>query len=555
MDLVDDLKLIPLGGQEEVGLNMMIVQYGDDIIIVDLGLEFPGEELYGIDYIIPNVSYLQENRHKIRGVLITHGNLDHIGGTPYIIEDLGLPTIYTRQLTKRLIERQLEDFNLLVKTKIEVVTPQVSKLRLGCFEVEFFHVNHNIPDSMGIALQTPVGLMVHTGDFKFDLTPLHEPPADFAALAALGDRGVLIACSDSTNALEPGHTVSEAKIAEKLDQLIGRAQGRVIISTFSSLINRIQQVIDVAQRYGRKIVVNGRSMITNVEIARDLGYIRGPTNLFITLAEADRLPDNQVLILSTGAQATRYSALARMSRREHRDIAIRDGDTVILSSSIVPGNERAVQKLIDGLVRQGAQAYYQEFMDLHTTGHAQQEDLKLMLSLIRPKFFMPVEGYQHMLVAHAQLAREVGIPASNIIVARNGDVVAINQERAQIAGHVPVQHVLVDGLGIGDVGKVVLRDREQLASDGIVIIVVVVDDQTGELIAEPEVISRGFVYLREAQGLIEGIREQVKRACKLHLGSVSGLEDLKVKLTRSVRYYLYQETKRRPMVLVSIVGI
>jgi ribonuclease J len=552
---MDDLRLIPLGGQEEVGLNMMVVEFGDDIVVIDLGLEFPGEDLYGIDYIIPNVSYLQENRHKIRGVLITHGNLDHIGGTPYIVEDLGLPTIYTRRLTKRLIERQLEEFDLLGETKIEVVTPRTSKLRLGCFEVEFFHVNHNIPDSMGIALQTPVGLMVHTGDFKFDYTPLHEPPADFAAIAALGDRGVLIACSDSTNALMPGHTVSEAQIADALDRLISRAQGRVIVSTFSSLINRIQQVVDAAQRYSRKVVVNGRSMVTNMEISRELGYIRGPANLFITLAEADLLPDNQVLILSTGAQATKYSALVRMSRGEHRDIAIREGDAVILSSSVVPGNERAVQRLIDGLVSQGAHAYYQEFMDLHTTGHAQQEDLKLMLSLLRPKFFMPVEGYQHMLVAHAQLAREVGIPESNIIVARNGDVVAINQERAEIVGYVPAKHVLVDGLGIGDVGKVVLRDREQLASDGMVIIVVVTDDQTGELVTEPEVISRGFVYLREAQDLIKGIREQVKQDCKARWGSVSDLEDLKVKLTRSVRHYLYQETKRRPMVLVSIVEV
>lgn len=552
---MDDLRLIPLGGQEEVGLNMMVVEYGDDLVVIDLGLDFPGEELYGIDYIIPNISYLRENRHKIRGVLITHGHMDHIGAMPYIIEDLGLPTIYTGQLTKRLVERRLEEFGLLGKTTIEVVTPQASKLHLGCFEVEFFHVNHSIPDSMGIALRTPVGLLVHTGDFKFDNTPLHEPPADFAKIATLGNSGVLIACSDSTNAPVPGHTVSEAQIADTLDHLISRAQGRVIVSTFSSLINRIQQVVDAAQCYNRKIVVNGRSMISNMEICRELGYIHGPDDLFITLAEANRLPDDQVLILSTGAQATKYSALARMSRGEHRDIVIRDGDTVLLSSSVVPGNERAVEKLLDGLVRQGARAYYRGFMDIHTTGHAQQEDLKLMLNLLQPRFLMPVAGRRYMLAAHAQLAQEVGILPSNIVVAQNGDVVAVNQERAEVVDHVSAKHVLVDGLGIGDVGKVVLRDREQLASDGMVIVVAVVDDQTGELVSEPEVLSRGFVYLREAQDLIDGIKEQVTLTLRSRWDSVSDLEDLKAKLIRAVRHYLYQETKRRPMVLAWIVEV
>ena len=340
-----------------------------------------------------------------------------------------------------------------------------------------------------------------------------------------------------------------------LENLIRRAQGRVIVSTFSSLITRIQEVINIAQRYNRRVVVNGRSMISNMEICRELGYIRGPANLFITLEEADQLPDDQVLILSTGAQATRYSALALMSRGEHRDIAIREGDTVILSASVVPGNELAVQKLLHGLVRQGAQAYRSTFMDIHTTGHAQQAELKLMLNLLRPRFFMPVEGYQQMLIAHAQLAREVGIPASNIVVSQNGDVIAIDQNRAEVVDRVSAKRVLVDGLGIGDVGKVVLRDRERLASYGMVVIVVVADNQTGELVAEPEVISRGFVYLREAGDLIEDIKGQVKQAVQARWRSSSSLENLKAELTRSIRRYLYQETERRPMVLVSIIEV
>jgi ribonuclease J len=552
----EQIKIIPVGGQEQVGLNMMLIEYKDDILVIDLGLDFPGEEEYGIDYILPNTTYLQENRDRICGVLITHGNMDHIGATPYIIEQLGFPKIYTGLLTKRLIQSQLEEFgDLLNQVDIEVIETTHEKLILKNFEIEFFHINHNIPDSMGIAIHTPVGTIVHTGDFKFDYTPLNEAPADFGKIASIGNRGVLLLCSDSTNALTPGHTISEARIAEKLEFIIRHATGRVIVSTFSTLINRIQQIIDIAQRYDRKVVVEGRSMIKSVEICRELGYIRAPENLFISPGKANQLPDEQVLFMTTGAQATKYSALVLASRKQHRQLEIREGDTVILSASVVPGNERAVEKLLDGLVRQGAQAFHHAFMGVHTTGHAQQEDLKLMLNLVRPKFFMPIMGWRHLLEGHAQLAREVGIPSPNIYVAQNGDVITFTKENMDVTGQIPAAPIYVDGLGIGDVGKAILREREQLSSHGMVVVVAVVDEKSHKLLLDPEVLTKGFIYRAESQDVLDQVTQIFRNTLSnLSTGKMT-INELQNSLTSQINSHLHNATGRRPVVMVRLVPV
>ncbi len=549
MEKTKGLKLIPFGGQEEVGLTMMAIQYGNDILVLDLGLEFPEAEMHGVEYIVPNTNYLQENKDKIRGVIISHVNYDHFGGTPYLIEGLGFPTIYTGELTKRFVERYVAEFGLADKVTIEAVTP-TTELRLGCFEVDFFHVNHNVPDAMGVAIHTPVGLMVHTGDFKFDNTPIYEAPTDYGKIAALGNQGVLIACTDSTNAMVPGYSVSEASVAVEMEHLIRAATGRVIVSTFSTLIHRIQMVIELAQQFERKVVILGRSMVASVEICRELGYVRGPDSLFISLSEAEKLPDNEVLIISTGAQATQYSALELASRQEHRQLKIREGDTVILSSSVVPGNEKAVEHLLQGLVRQGAKTFQHAIMGIHSGGHAKQEEIKLMLNLLRPKFFLPVMGMRHMLATSAKLAQDVGIPASNIVIPLNGDVVTVNSTSAKITDHLNAELVFIYGKGVCNVSKTIIQDREQLASDGVVIVLILFDKATGELIAEPQTKIRGSIYIQESQAVIDGIKEQVKLSISTEKGLLSNLEEVEDKVKYTVGKYLRKITKRRPLVIV-----
>ncbi len=544
------LKLIPLGGQEEVGLTMMAIQYGNDIIVLDLGFEFPEADMHGVEYIVPNTNYLQENKDKIRGVIISHVNYDHFGGTPYLIEGLGFPTIYTGELTKRFIERYIAEFGLADKVTIKAVTSTTTGLRLGRFEVDFFHVNHNVPDAMGIAIHTPAGIMVHTGDFKIDNTPLYEAPIDYGRIAAIGNQGVLIACTDSTNAMVPGYSVSEASVAVQMEHLIRTATGRIIVSTFSTLIYRIQMVVELAQQFGRKVVIMGRSMVASFEICRELGYISGPESLFISLTDAEKLPDNEVLIIGTGAQATQYSALELASRQEHRQLKIREGDTVILSSSVVPGNEKAVEHLLQGLVKQGAKTFQHAIMGIHSGGHAKQEEIKLMLNLLRPKFFMPVMGMRHMLATASQLAQDVGIPASNILLPLNGDVVTINSTSASITDHFNAEPVYIYGKGIRNVSKTVLQDREQLADDGVVIVLLLLSKATGELITEPQIKIRGSIYIQESQEVINGLKKQIKISTSTEKGLLSNLEEVEDKIKSAAGAYFRKITKKRPLIIV-----
>lgn len=544
------LKLIPMGGQEEVGLTMMAIQYGNDIIVLDLGFEFPEADMHGVEYIVPNTNYLQENKDKIRGVIISHVNYDHFGGTPYLIEGLGFPTIYTGELTKRFIERYIAEFGLADRVTIKAVTDNTTGLRLGCFQVDFFHVNHNVPDAMGVAIHTPVGLIVHTGDFKFDNTPIYEAPIDYGKIAAFGNQGVLIACTDSTNAMVPGYSVSEASVAIQMEHLIRAAKGRVIVSTFSTLIYRIQMVVELAQQFGRKVVILGRSMVSSFEICRELGYIRGPDSLFISLSEAEKLPDNEVLIIGTGAQATQYSALELASRQEHRQLKIREGDTVILSSSVVPGNEKAVEHLLQGLVKQGAKTFQHAIMGIHSGGHAKQEEIKLMLNLLRPKFFLPVMGMRHMLATASQLAQDVGIPASNIVIPLNGDIVTVNSTSAKITDHLNAEPVFIYGKGVGNVSKAVIRDREQLANDGVVIVLLLLDKATGDLIDEPQIKIKGSIYIQESQEVIDGIKRQIKLNISTEKGLMSNLEEIEDKVKSAVSNYLRKITKQRPLIIV-----
>jgi len=546
----DSLKIIPIGGQEQVGLTMLAIQYKDDILILDLGFEFPEETMHGVDYIIPNTDYLKENKEKIRGVIISHVNYDHFGGTPYVIEGLGFPTIYTGEITKRFIEHYIAEFGLVEKTKIKAITSTTTGLRLGCFEVDFFHVNHNVPDAMGVAIHTPVGLFVHTGDFKFDNTPLYEAPIDYGRIAALGNQGVLMACTDSTNAMVPGYSASEASVAVQLEHLVRAAKGRVIVSTFSTLIYRIQLIVELAQQFGRKVVFLGRSMISSFEICKEMGYIRGPDSLFISLSEADKLPDNQVLIISTGAQATQYSALELASRNEHRQLKIREGDTVILSSSVVPGNEKAVEHLLQGLVRQGAKTFQHAIMGIHSGGHAKQEEIKLMLNLLRPKFFMPVMGMRHMLATAAGLAEDVGIPSANIIIPQNGDVVSVTPDSAQITDRINANPIYIYSKVTGSASKAVIRDRDQLANDGLIMVLLIINAKTGELFAEPQIKAKGYVFTDEFPALVEGIKKQIKITLASEPELISNVENLKTRIKAEVQTHIQKVTRQHPMVIV-----
>lgn len=544
----EDIKLIPLGGQEQVGLTMMVVQYKDDIVVLDLGLEFPEDGMYGVDYIVPNTAYLEERKENIKGVIISHGNLDHFGGTPYMIEKLGFPTIYTGELTKRLIEKNLEEFGLLDRVNFKVIDAYSENFQLGPFEIELFHVNHNIPDSMGVAFHTPSGTIVHSGDFKFDNTPIYEPPADYGKIAGLGNRGVLMACCDSTNALVPGYSMSEAMVSSQLDTLIGSSTGRVIVSTFSTLIYRIQKIIELAEKFHRKVAFLGRSMEKSFEICRELGYITGPDTLFISASEVDQFPDHNVLIISTGAQATQYSALTLASRREHRILKIREGDTVILSSSVVPGNEKAVENLLQGLVSQGAKTYQHEIMGVHTGGHAQQEELKLMLNLLRPRYFMPVMGMQHMLATHGALAQDVGVPRENIILASNGDVISVNENRGKVTSSVQADPIYITRGQSLNVSKGLIRERGNMIKDGVIVVSLMIDEFSGEILSDIKVESLGVMDWDDFEFIEGDIVEAVRSVEELPDVDTPSIDLYRKRVVKAVRSYFSKEYNVRPMI-------
>lgn len=552
----ENLKVIVLGGLEEVGRNMTVLEYGDDIIIIDMGLQFPEEDMPGIDYIIPNTSYLEDKADKIRGIIITHGHMDHIGAIPHILDKIGNPPMFMGKLTRGLVKKRCEEHRRCPNPNITEIDEN-SKLKLGKnFEVEFFRVNHSIPDCFAIIINTNLGRVIHTGDFKIDYSPVNDKPADLNRIAQIGGEGVLLLMSDSTDATSPGYQVSESSIGDELGKIFQKAPGRVMIGTFASQLSRIQKILDLAQRTGRKVYLQGRSMNDNVEIAHQIGYLKFDPKLLIRDADLRRLPDNKIIILGTGAQGESNAFLKRVVMGEHRAITIKKGDTIIFSSSVIPGNERSIQNLKDAMTRQGAKIIHYEMMDVHAGGHAKQEDLKLMMRLLKPEYLMPIEANHYMLQAHADLAAQVGIPENKIFVADNGQVVEINKDnRGVVTGKltnekVMTDYVMVDGLGVGDVSNIVLRDRRVMAEDGMIVIIATIDSKTGEPIGNPDIISRGFVYMKENKELIEETRMKVKKLVKMSESRTqTDVDHIKNKIRNEIGQFLFSKTKRRPMVL------
>lgn len=555
----DALKIIPLGGLEEVGRNMTVFEYKDDIVIVDMGLQFPEEDMPGIDYIIPNIEYLKGKEKNIRGLIITHGHLDHIGAISHLTPKLGNPPIYATALSRGIILKRHDDFPNSPKLDIQTVK-KTDTLDLGNFKIEFFHVNHNIPDSVGVAIHTPEGSIIHTGDFKFDHSPIGDEPADLARIVNISsrDKGVLVMLSDSTNAEVPGYTISERQVQESLDEVIKNAQGRVIAGTFGSLISRIQELINIAEKYGRKLAVDGYSMRTNFEIAHELGFLKVRKDTISSIKEIGKYPPEKILIVCTGAQGEGEAVLMRIAHREHRSIQIQKGDSVIFSSSVVPGNERSVSALKDILMYQGAKIFHSKLMDVHASGHAQVEDLKLMLNLVKPKYLIPIHGNHFMLRLHGEIAESVGMPPENVVILANGKIAAFKNGIVHVMrGRVPTNYVMVDGLGIGDVGQVVLRDRQMMAEDGIFVIISTVDTKTGRLKGNPDIISRGFVYLRESQELLMEVRRRVRRIVESSVSADHTLNTvyLKDEIRNKMGQFLFQKTERRPMVIPVIIEV
>ena len=553
------IRIIPLGGFEEVGRNMMVIEYGNDRIIIDVGLKFPEEDTPGIDYIIPNIAYLHGKERSIRGIFITHGHYDHMGAIPYLMQTLGNPPIFTTPLTRGMIMKRQDDFPHAPKLEIHQLTKQDPKpVVLGPFTVEYFHVNHNIPDSIGLAIHTPIGTLVHSCDFKFDFNPIGDEPADLNRIAAIGSKGVLALLSDSTGAEHPGHSLSEGTIMENLDQVFQKAQGRVIMATFASLIGRIQQGFLLAEKYGRKVAIDGYSMKANIEVAQGLGYLKIPKGMIVDIRDVEKMDPQRVAVFCTGAQGESKAVLMRIANREHRFVQIHPNDTVIFSSSIVPGNERAVQYLKDSLMRAGAKVFHYKMMDIHASGHAYAEDLKLMMALTKPKFLVPIHGQYSMLKTHAELGESVGMAPTQIAVGFNGAIIEVTQNTISVLKEkVPGGYVFVDGLGIGDVKEVVLRDRQQMAADGMFVVVAVVDTRAGKVKGEPDIISRGFVYMRESQELLDVARGRVKEKVEAHFhnGNPMNIAHLRDSIREDLGRIFFLKTQRRPMVLPVIIEV
>ncbi len=553
-----NLRIIPLGGLEEIGRNMTVFEYGDDIIIVDCGLMFPEEEMMGIDYIIPNIDYLKNKKDKIRGVIITHGHFDHIGAIPHIIPEIGNPPIYATELTRGMILKRQEDYKNLAPLNVKTVR-KIDRITLGAFKIEFFHVNHSIPDAVGLAIRTPVGTVIHTGDFKFDHSPVCDVPADISKIARLGSENVLALMSDSTDSQSEGYSISESNIKENLERIFSEAKGRVITATFASLVSRIQQIAEIAEKYGRKLAVDGYSMKNNVEIAKELGYINAKKSTFIDPKQINNYPDSKVAVLCTGAQGEGNAILMRIVNGEHRYIQIHHGDTVVFSSSVIPGNERTVQGLKDTLYKKGAEVIHYKMMDIHSGGHARQEDLKMMINLVRPKYLIPIHGTYYMLKLHGKLAQVVGMDEKNVLVGENGRVIEFDYRgNGKITNEqAPSSFVMVDGLGVGDVGNVVLRDRQLLAKDGMFTVIAIVDKKTKKVIGEPQVTSRGFIYVKKNFDLLNDTKRRVKKiiAQKTSKDSSPNWDYIKNNIRDDVGKFLFQKTQRRPMVLPVIIEV
>ncbi len=553
------LRIIPLGGLEEVGRNMTVLEYQNNIMIIDMGLQFPEEDMPGVDYIIPNVQYLLPRRKNIRGIIITHAHYDHIGAIPHLMPQLGesIP-IYATDITCAIIKRRQEDYKHYgTKLNLNTVTNE-GKLQLGVFKVEFFGVSHNVPGSLGVAVHTPAGIVVHTGDFKIDLKSDIAGRTEVEKIKALGKKNVLALLSDSTNAREAGHQFSEADIKVEIEEIIEKATGRLIIGTFSSLLGRLNQIIQLAEKYKKKIAIIGHSMRVNVEIGRELGYMKFNPKTIIQPNEINRHPPERVVILATGAQGEDRAALMRIANRKDRFVSIQPGDTIVFSSSVVPGNERTVQRLTDKLYREGAEVINYRMLDIHAGGHAKREDLKLMIKWVNPRYLLPIEGNHSFLKMHAKAAMEDGFDPKRILIADNGQVIECREGECRLTKElVPANYVFVDGLGVGDVGEVVLRDREALSQDGMFVIIAIIDGQTGRLRGSPDIISRGFVYLRENQQLLKDVREKIRAIIEESATPTETLNPQYIRdnLRDRVGQYLFSKTERRPMVLPVVIEV
>ncbi len=546
------LSIFALGGVGEIGKNMYVVQYADDIVVIDSGLKFPEEDMLGIDIVIPDITYLEENRDKVRGILITHGHEDHIGGLSYVLKHLNVP-VYATKLTLGLIEGKLKEAGILSEAKLNLINNK-SEVKLGSMTASFFKTNHSIPDSVGICIETPEGNVVHTGDFKFDQTPVNNSIADLAKMAMIGEKGVVALLSDSTNAERPGYTGSEREVGLAIQDVFHRAKGRIVLATFASNVHRIQQVIDAATLYNRKVTIVGRSMVNVVSVANELGYLNIPEGMLIETEEINKLPAERVVILSTGSQGEPMSALSRMARSNHRKVDILPGDTVILAANPIPGNEKLVARVIDQLYRIGADVVYGRH--IHVSGHGSAEELKLMLNLMKPKYFIPIHGEFRMLRRHAQLGEQCGVKSENIFLIDNGDTIEINNGKARYGPKVHSGIVLIDGLGVGDVGNIVLRDRKLLSQDGILVVVVTLSKQDGTIMSGPDIISRGFVYVRESEELLDEANKIVAQTLNRCVEEkVNEWSSLKTNVRDSLGKFLYEQTRRRPMILPIIMEV
>ena len=550
---INKLKIIPLGGLREIGKNITLIEYKDDIIVIDCGMLFPEDDMLGIDIAIPDISYLIKNRNKLKAVLLTHGHEDHIGGLPYFLRELNVP-VYGTRLTLGLLENKLKEHNLSKVNLMEVKAGD--KLKLGSFSIEFIRTTHSIPDSVAIAINTPVGMVVHTGDCKIDFTPIYGAPIDLHRFAELGRKGVLVLLADSTNVERPGYTMSEKTVGDTFNDIFSKAEERIIVATFASNIHRIQQVINAAEKYGRKVTVSGRSMVNTINVAYELGYLKMQEGTLIDINDMNKYKNNELVILTTGSQGETMSALSRMAFSEHRKIQLVPEDTIIVSASPIPGNEKTVFKVINRLIEIGTKVIYESLADVHVSGHACQEELKLMHTLLKPKFFIPVHGEYRHLKRHAELAMELGMPEENIFIANNGDVIEFTKNSAAITQSVPAGNILVDGLGVGDVGNIVLRDRKHLSEDGLMVVVVTISKQEGKVIAGPDIISRGFVYVRESEDLMEEARNVVKAALnECEKRNITDWSTLKSSIRDSLRKFLYEKIKRNPMILPIIMEV
>ena len=547
------LKIIPLGGLSEIGKNMMALEYGDDIIVIDAGLMFPEEEMLGIDLVIPDISYLVERRPKIRGIVITHGHEDHIGALPYILPQLNVP-VYATKLTQGLIEVKLKERKALSQAKLKVITPG-SQFTLGKFRLEMFPVCHSVPDAVGLIIYTPVGTIVHSGDFKLDYTPVNGKPTDLSRLAQLGGQGVLLLLSDSTYVELPGYTPSEKVVSETIDRIMANASGRVIVTTFASLISRVQQVIDAAAKHQRRVFIVGRSMNDTAKIALKLGYLRAPEGIIGRLDELRNLPHDKIVLITTGSQGEPTSALVRIANREHRQLHIVSGDTVVISASPIPGNESLVSRTINSLFKQGAQVYYDKVSQVHVHGHGSQEELKLMLNLIKPKFFIPIHGEYRHLCLHARLAQSLGIPKENAFILEDGDILELSPQSGKIVGRVASGNVYVDGLSVGDVGGVILRNRRMLSRDGIVVAIIAINQQSGKLVGRPDIVSRGFVDTIESKDMLDESRDLVAKVVNHGGKRVAEWGVINTKVRDALNSFYYERTKRRPMILPVMIKV